>query len=376
MKLCFLADAGSLHIFRWMEYFANTGHEVHIISQRGFRNNINVKNIKLHILKMSKPQIRIVSYPINLLYNAIQIKKLIRHIKPDILHVHYISDLAVLGALTGFHPLVLSAWGSDVLVAPKKSKIMKYHVSYALTKADIVLTIPEFMKEYLMNEFNISKNKIIRIPWGIDLKTFHCDYENETTIMKDKLGIRVDSPVILSNRNMDSKYEIENIIEAIPHTLKQFPNAIFIFIKGYSPSDFEKQMISKAENMNVINSVRFISKVLTSKEMAVYLNMADAFISIPKTDQFASSIMEGMACGAIPIVSNIKAYEQYLENGVNSFVVNSDNPKEIAEKINHCIKNPEIKNEFYQINKNIIEEYEDWDVNSKKMEIFYRDLLK
>lgn len=57
-------------------------------------------------------------------------------------------------------------------------------------------------------------------------------------------------------------------------------------------------------------------------------------------------------------------------------MVDSENPRDIAEKINHCIKHPEIKKTIYRINKNIIEQNEDWDVNSNKMEKFYINLLK
>ena len=375
MKICYLADAGSIHTQRWVEYFANNGHEVHLISHRTFCND-DEKIVNLHLLYKIKPRIRKLFYPIELLYNFIQIKSKIKQIDPDIFHVHYISHLAVLGALTGFHPFVASVWGTDVLRAPKKSKIVYYQVLYVLMKADIIFTIPKFMKKYLISMFNLPENKIVRIPWGIDLKIFHRGYENETKKMKEKLGIKGNSPVILSNRSMAPQYEIEKIIEAIPYSLKTFPDTIFIFIRGYGSSEFEDKIKLKIENLNIINNIRFITKLLTPEEMVIYLNMADVFISIPKTDQFASSIMEGMGCGVIPIVSNITVYKQYLKNGINSFMVDSENPRDIAEKINHCIKHPEIKKTIYRINKNIIEQNEDWDVNSNKMEKFYINLLK
>jgi len=109
--------------------------------------------------------------------------------------------------------------------------------------------------------------------------------------------------------------------------------------------------------------------------MAIYLNMADVFISIPKNDQFGSSVMEGMACGAIPIVSSIKVYYQYLKDEVNALFVDPNNPREIAEKIVYCIEHPEIKESFYAINIKIIAEKEDWNKNAKKMEKLYEKLL-
>ena len=130
----------------------------------------------------------------------------------------------------------------------------------------------------------------------------------------------------------------------------------------------------KAEKLEVVNNARFISKLITPREMAVYLNAADAFLSTPKYDQFGSSVMEGMACGSIPIVSDIKVYYQYLRDGANALFVNPENPRETAERITYCIEHPEIKDEFYTINRKIIEEKEDWNKNAKKMEELYKHL--
>jgi hypothetical protein len=42
------------------------------------------------------------------------------------------------------------------------------------------------MKKYLISMFNLPENKIVRIPWGIDLKIFHRGYENERKKMKER----------------------------------------------------------------------------------------------------------------------------------------------------------------------------------------------
>lgn len=378
MKICYLANAKSIHIQRWLKYFADNGHEVHLISQESF-GDCNIKNVKLHLLERLRPQIRVVSFPANLFFGVIQVRRLIKKINPDIVHAHYIADYGFHGALSRFQPFVVSAWGSDVLRTPKgkiKSNISRYTVPYALKKADAITTTAEFMKEYLTKTFNVSENKIVRIPWGIDLRIFQCGYEEEVKRLKEGLDIRAHSPIINSNRGMEPKYEIGTIIEAVPYTLESRSDAIFIFIRGYGSSEFEDKMKTKAKKIGVADNTRFISKLLTPEEMAVYLNMADVLISIPKTDQFGSSIMEGMACGVIPIVSNIGVYKQYLIDGDNAFSVNPENPKEIAEKIIYYIEHPEIKEKFYTVNRKIIEEKEDWNKNAKKMEELYEKLLR
>jgi glycosyltransferase involved in cell wall biosynthesis len=292
-------------------------------------------------------------------------------IKPDVLHAHYVTDWGFLGSLTNFHPFVISVWGTDVLRISKESGISKYRAFYALSRADCVATTAEFMKGFLVKTFGLPQNRIVRIPWGIDLGIFHRGYEGEVVAAKKALRVKADAPVIVSNRHMDPKYEIESVIDAIPYVLESHPNTIFVFLRGYGSSEFEKKMRLKAEKSEVASNIRFVSRPVTPKEMAIYLNMADIFISIPKTDQFGGSVMEGMICGSIPVVSDIEVYHQYLEDRVNAFFVNPENPREIAEKIIHCINHSEVKDSVYAINRRIIEEKEDWNKNTKKMEELY-----
>ena len=362
MRIAFLADAQSVHIVRWARYFADRRYDVHLITFKAEP----IDGAKIHELEYFGK----FAYPLRIW----KVRKAVKQIDPDILHAHYTSHYGVYGALTSFHPFIISAWGSDVIRDPKQSRMRRYGVSYALKRADCVTTTAKFMKRYLVKTFGLPQDKIVRIPWGIDLRIFHRGYKEEVRTLKRALEIKADAPVVLSNRHMDPIYEIESIIDAIPRVLKSHPDATFIFIRGSGLSEFESEMRQKAEKLEVIDNTRFISKLITPREMAIYLNAADAFLSIPKYDQFGSSVMEGMACGSIPIVSDIKVYYQYLRDGANALFVNPENSKETAEKITYCIEHPEIKDEFYTINRKIIEEKEDWNKNAKKMEELYKHL--
>jgi glycosyltransferase involved in cell wall biosynthesis len=300
---------------------------------------------------------------------------LISEIKPDVLHAHYVTDYGLMGALTNFHPFVVSVWGSDVLIAPKKSRISRCEASYTLRKADRITTTAEFMKDYLVSTFGLLQNRIARVPWGIDLKIFRRGYEKEVKALRGILEITADVPVILSNRHMTPTYNVERIVAAIPYVTRFHPDTVFIFIRGYASPEYENEVKLKAQKLGVSHNTRFVSRHISPREMAIYLNMADGFISIPKTDQFGSSVIEGMACGTVPIVSNIDVYHQYLENGVNALFVNPDISKDIAEKIAYCIEHPTIKDSFYSINRKIVEERENWDKNAKKMEEIYTQVV-
>ena len=51
MKICYLANAASIHTVRWVKYFTDRGHEVHLISPGASGENA-VENMNLHLLAM------------------------------------------------------------------------------------------------------------------------------------------------------------------------------------------------------------------------------------------------------------------------------------------------------------------------------------
>jgi len=364
MKICYIGDATSIHVKRWTKWFVERGYEVHLITDRPD----NIEGVKIHTVRLGRN-------PITFLIEAMQVKKLVKKIYPDILHAHYVSSYGFFAAFANYHPFVVSVWGSDVLRDAKESFVKRMIVKYALTRANIITFTAKFMENYIAEEFGLPRSKMVRVPGGADLRIFHRGYEEEVKELRKKMGIKENSPVIISNRHMHPKYEIQSIIESIPYVIDEYPNATFIFIKGNGEEAYEKEMEKLVSNLGVKDNVKFISKHVSPNEMAAYLNLSDILLSIPKTDQFARSVMEGMACGVIPIVSDIEAYKQYLKDKKNAFFVNPDNPREIANKIIYCIKHPELKETFYNINRKIIEENEDWNKNAKKMEKLYEELI-
>lgn len=167
IRICFVSDAGDVHTHRWVKYFVDKGHEVHLISFR--LPSEDLENVNFHLLKKFDVKTKIFKYVINSLYVLRQIKKLIKEIKPDIIHGHGIGGRNIPVALTGFHPFVASAWGSDVLIYPKESKIVRYTVPLILRRADIITCDGENTREAMI-KMGIESEKIKTIMHGADTK--------------------------------------------------------------------------------------------------------------------------------------------------------------------------------------------------------------
>ena len=89
MVICYLTDAGSIHTQQWAIHFASKGNEVHIISFR----NADIDGVNVHHIDSSgsinaSPSASIFS-KFGYVLSSNHIKKLIKRIKPDILHAHW-----------------------------------------------------------------------------------------------------------------------------------------------------------------------------------------------------------------------------------------------------------------------------------------------
>lgn len=375
MKLLYIGDAASIHVQRWTKYFADKGCEVHLASYRS-PGEYSPPGVTIHLLTTTRPRTRIVSRVLDTVLGTIKLKTLIRKFSPDIVHAHYVGGYGFLGAFGGFHPYFLTVWGSDVLFTPKTSRLGNVQVKFALTKADIVLTTCQYLKKYVASEFNLPDSKIMSLPWGVDLKMFTKGYKTETVKLRMSLDINDGNFVVLSPRNLSQHYRIEDIIKAMPYVLDKYQNVTLIVLQGTSiDSHFVNQTDRLIKQLGIESNVRLIRRYLSSQEMAVLYNASDAFISIPKTDGFSICIVEGMACGTVPIVANLEVYQQYLNDGQNALFVAPDKPENIASKIIYCIEHPELKQSFYNINSTIITEKEDWAQNAPKLEDLYKSLL-
>ena len=76
MKICYFADAQSIHTQRWVKHFAEKGHEVHLISF----TNAEIKNVNFHYIV---PLIRIPYFSIlcTIVFKIRTINKLIKEHK-------------------------------------------------------------------------------------------------------------------------------------------------------------------------------------------------------------------------------------------------------------------------------------------------------
>ncbi len=371
LTICFLgeADPRDIHTLKWARYFEENGHDVHLISYSLPGENKG-NNIKIHILKKKIPAGNwLMNTLINLPSTALKVKKLIHNIKPNIIHAHCLTSYATLARLIGFRPMVVTAFGSDVLINPHKNIITKWNVREILKKTDLITCDAQHMKTAMI-KLGADASKIKIIYFGVDTEVFKPG-EKDEELMK-QWGFLESDKIIISLRGLEPIYNVESLVKAIPIVLKETPEAKFIIAGDGS----EKEMLKKkAEKLDIINNVKFVGWV-NEEEMPRCLRTADIYVSTSLSDGgLSSATSEAMACGLSVVITDSGENKKWVEDGKDGFIVPTKSPELLAEKIIFLLKNENKRKEFGVRSREIMKERNDYYNEMTKMEKIYRDLV-
>lgn len=359
MKICFLAHAASIHTRRWTAYFRDRGHQVSLVSLTPANSE---PGIDLHLL----PAPRRISYERTNWHYLVRLPQLwatVRKIQPDLLNAHFLSSYGLLAALIRPRrcPLVISLHGSDILVIPKRSWLHQQAARFALDQAHLITSVAQHMSQIVVDYVTADK-PILTLQYGVDTNCFY--------------PISVDGaariPLCISNRAMVSTSNLETILLAA-RALKQSESPLRVQMIG--GGDLSADLKKMATELELEDQVSFVGQIVPS-QMAETLRSAALYVSMSRSDGTSLSVLEAMACGAFPVVSDIPANREWITNGVNGYLVSPDSATELAEKLDRAWHQPDLRETAAVYNWSLIREKGDYQTNMHRIETAFEALLK
>lgn len=352
MKILFLADAKSHHTKRWVDYFVDRGHQCFLISlEKGAPTKAEEFFIKSRILPS------FLKYPLSVR----KVKKIAEEIKPDLINAHFVPGYGLVGALLGQTPLVVSTWGSDILISAKKSFLHKLRAKYVLKKADAITTDARVLTRAVL-DLGVEETKVIENPMGVD-RNLILEGEKE----KSDLSFREQNKtfVILSNRRLEPVYDVMTLLKAVPMVIEQAKRKVKFVIVGQGP---QKDRLTKfARDLKVQEYVEFKGE-LSRKDLIDCYKASDIYISTSLSDSTSVSLLEAMALGLIPVVSNIPGNREWIEDRGNGFLFPISDHHALAKQIIHAINEFTNWIDFREKSISLIKGKAIWEDNMKAVE--------
>ena len=356
MRICFISTGNFTHIGPYLDFFRQAGHDVHFVClSPSPERDVPTYNMGFGN-KYSRTQGKW-KYPLSMQ----RVRKLIRKINPDIIHAHYATSGGLAALVSGFHPAIVTVHGSD-LINNVKSPVWKYLLKKIFNYADCVNVVSHELEELALG-LGIDKGKIEVLTLGIDTDKFA--FVERPPLVKT-------SPLkMICTRRFESVFDHITILKALAVLKDENIDFKMTFAgDGSFLCDIKKQ----AENLGLNDKVNFLGSI-NNDNLPELLAQNDIYLSASKWDGTSLSLLEAMACGLFPIVSDINANSAWIQNGVDGFLHRVANADSLANCIMKLFDSLEIIKKAALYNRQKVCEKADRQTNMKRLEAIYKKLI-
>jgi glycosyltransferase involved in cell wall biosynthesis len=280
----------------------------------------------------------------------------------DMIHAHWAIPTGLIGVWIGGllgKPVVVTIHGSDLRMALESSGFVRKIFVYVCKNAGHLNCVSNVQKAE-MEALGIGDEKISVIPMGVD-EAFFKEGE-ERTINPDRR-----QSIVLSNRNLLPMYDVSLLIRAAPLILNEEPGTRFLIAGDGSEKE---DLVMQVNNLNLGDFVKFLGRV-PHQEMPRLLAETDVYVSTSPCDGTSVSLLEALASGAFPVVTDIPSNQEWIVHGVNGFLVPQGNEDMLAKRIVEGIRDRRLLREALERNRMIVKQRAYWRENVKKIVELY-----
>jgi len=199
-------------------------------------------------------------------------------------------------------------------------------------KTSRFLCVSHAMKDDMLR-LGIPRQKIVVMSNGVDLERFYPRSVSDG--FRKELGIETEGPVIgTAGRMVPEKGQVY-LIEALKYLREEWKGLKCLFIgEGHSLSKLKKvSSESGMDDICIFSGVR--------KDIELIYPALDLFVLPSLREPFGLVLLEAMASGIPVLATDSGGPSEFIESGVNGFLVVPRDSKALAEKITWILSNKE-----------------------------------
>jgi glycosyltransferase involved in cell wall biosynthesis len=258
------------------------------------------------------------------LRNTIRLTKLVRKLRPDVVHT--------IGIEANFHG-VLAAWfaRTKVIVAEEigipvsngrfiRGAAARQISSLIWKRADKILAISTEVKNYLIQHERAPTKKIFTIPYFID----------QAFLEGQKIGKWNPRVIGCVGRLSNEKGQMV-LLSAFQKVLSVRPN-MQLWLVGDGPDRPELETFCRDNGLT--NSIKFLGARLDIVEI---LKDIDIFVLPSLTEGFGIALLEALAMRVPAIASRVGGVPEIVSHNVHGFLVPAGDPNSLANELDRVM---------------------------------------
>jgi L-malate glycosyltransferase len=298
MRYVLIGDGDSPHLLKWARALAALpGVELWAASSRGFAAGFDTVLPRERRLALGTAP-DAAGGNAALLRQLPRLARWLRQVDAAWIHAHYLTSHGTLAWLAqGLYGvrgrLVGSAWGSDILVTPQRSALLR-HTTRRVLRACALTTSDSQVMAQRMRE--LGAGEVMVFPFGLEA-------------MPPQPPAK-DDGLFFANRGLEPIYAPERVMQAFAGL--DWPGKRLVMANDGG--------LRTALEAVAPPGAQFVGRLDSSAQNAWYAG-ARWYLSLPRSDSVSVSLLEAMAQGCIPIVSDLPANRELVRHGDNGLIL-------------------------------------------------------
>jgi glycosyltransferase involved in cell wall biosynthesis len=296
----------------------------------------------------------------------LDLNRVLRAVKPDVVHAGPIQTTAFLVALSGYRPLVSMSWGYDLLVDAQRDALWRWATRFTLKRSAVMVGDCQTIRKLAVS-YGMPDERIVIFPWGVDLHRFSPGSDLERQKVWPSYGERENKSkvfVLLCNRNWEPIYGVEVIAKAFVLASqmlagRDLPELRLLMLGNGSQAGLLREIFSRGGFLEQVHFPGHVSQT----DLPRYYRSSDLYLSASHSDGSSVSLLEAMACGLPALVSDIPGNQEWITPGVQGWWFPDGDYHTMAERIVQAVEQRERLPEMGRAARLLAEQRADWERN-------------
>jgi len=314
--------------------------------------------------------------PFLLFVGMIRFAALLRKEKFDVIQAHWAVPntlIAVFGRALAFSraKIFTSFPGSDVTVITRLGWIGRIFAKI-IARSDYLSCNSSDLKEDLVKA-GLDENKVDFVIYGVDDQKIFFS-ENERTALRRAWGVSGDDSVLLLIGRFVPKKGFSTAFQALKYITERRKNVKLVVV-GDGP--LKSEYLAILEKDRTGSYVKFVGEIPTH-ELRNYYSACDIFLMPSRrlpSDGLNVVVPEAMACGRAIVASRVGGNDLVVFDGINGYLHDENDPKQLAQCVLKLVEDPELKNEMGSNSLKLVRDRFTWNAIVKYYLERYRDTI-
>ncbi len=374
MRIFYVSDNSSDHNRRFLEKLSFYGHEV------WFLDSANDEAANDSASRSWLPAgVRIVSHARVVprgadpsVYEEFlpEFQSLLAKLRPDLVHAGPVQGCGYVAARSGFHPLLVMSWGSDLLLDAGRNAEWAQATNIALSGADGFLFDCDAVRIAAEGFAPIPDGRIAQFPWGIKSGAF-------SSVGPVPAGASWPAEPgtfrFISTRSWDTLHGIDVLLEAFRRAHGE-NKMLRLMLPGEGPM---AGMVHEFIVRHGLHRAVLTPGRLSAAELPGWFRAAHAYISCASSDGTSISLLEAMATGLPVLVTDIPSNREWIRAEENGWLGAAGSVEDFARKLLRIAGlKPSEREAIGKRNQTIVAQRADWDRNFPLLLDLYERMMK